>query len=154
MTIKQTKSGFDQKDPGQGERQSTMSKFNAKLIKHSPQATKFFLWGAFGAPQGGFGGEGAVLDQFDIVFAHFILFFGLASFDPIPIFAQAMLQLVVCMSSSQRHEKPILKCIGSTGIEDTRKTHCNASIYKYVQALLLGTKKQLRSALIRASCGP
>ena len=42
----------------------------AKLIKDSSQATKSLLWGAFGAPEGGFGGGGPVFDQFGIVFAH------------------------------------------------------------------------------------
>ena len=53
-----TKSRFYQKDPGQAEKQ--ISKYNAKLINYSPQATKFLLQGVFGAPEGGFGGEGAV----------------------------------------------------------------------------------------------
>ena len=57
--------------PGQAEKQSKISKYNAKLIKYSPRATKSLLWGAFGAPEGGFGGGGAVFDQFGIVFAHF-----------------------------------------------------------------------------------
>ena len=63
-TIKQTKSRFNQKDPGQAEKQSKINKYNAKLIKYSPYMIK-------GAPEGGFGHLGAVLDQFGIVFAHF-----------------------------------------------------------------------------------
>ena len=55
-----------------------MSTYNAKLIKYSPRATKFLFWGAFGAPEGGFDGGGAVFDQFGIVFAHLLLFFDLA----------------------------------------------------------------------------
>ena len=51
-----------------------MSKYNAKLIKYSPQATKSLLWGAFGAPAGGFGGGGAVCHQFGIVYANLRLF--------------------------------------------------------------------------------
>ena len=47
-----------------------MSKYNANLVKYSPQATESVLWGAFGAPEGGFGGGGAILDQFGIVFAN------------------------------------------------------------------------------------
>ena len=38
-------------------------------MKCSPKATQFPLWGAFGVPEGGSGGEGAVFDQFDIAFA-------------------------------------------------------------------------------------
>ena len=41
-----------EKDPGQAEKQLKMSKYNAKLIKYRSQATKFFLWGALGAPRG------------------------------------------------------------------------------------------------------
>ena len=55
-----------------------MYKYNAELIKHSPQATKFPFWRLFGAPEGGFGGEGPVFHQFGIVFTNFRLFFGLA----------------------------------------------------------------------------
>ena len=40
--------------------------FNANLIKHSPRATKSPLWGVFGAPEGGCGGGGAVINQFGL----------------------------------------------------------------------------------------
>ena len=56
--IKQTKSGFDQKDPGQAEKQLEITKYSVKLIEYSPQGTKFLAWGAFGAPEGGFGSGG------------------------------------------------------------------------------------------------
>ena len=48
-----------------------MSKHNAKLIEYSLQATKSLLWGAFGAPERGFGGGGAVFDYFGNVFTNF-----------------------------------------------------------------------------------
>ena len=54
--------GFDQKDPGQAEKPLKISKYNAKLFKYSFQATRYLLWGAFGAPEGGFRGGGAVFD--------------------------------------------------------------------------------------------
>ena len=53
------------------------NKCNAKLIKYSPPATKVPLLGAVGAPDGGFGGGGAVFDEFGHAFACFVLFFGL-----------------------------------------------------------------------------
>ena len=57
--IKQTKSGFDQKDIGQAGKQYNISEYNAELMKYRPQPTEFLLCGAFGAPEGRFGG-GAV----------------------------------------------------------------------------------------------
>ena len=68
--IYHAKWGFYENDLGQAEKQLKISKYNAKLIKYSPQATISILRGALGAPEGGFGGGGAVFDQFGIVFAH------------------------------------------------------------------------------------
>ena len=51
-TIKQTKSGFDQKDQGQAEKQAKMRKYIAKLAKLSQEVMKSTLWGACGDPDG------------------------------------------------------------------------------------------------------
>ena len=69
--MKQTKSGFVKKDPGQAEKHFRISKYNAKLIKYSPLTTTSSLCGAEGAPEGEFGCLGAAFDQFGIVFANF-----------------------------------------------------------------------------------
>ena len=60
-TIKQTKSGFDQKTMPSPKKKE-ISKSNAKLIKYSLQATKLSLWGGYGAPEGGLGGGRAVFE--------------------------------------------------------------------------------------------
>ena len=58
--IKHAKSGFDQRDPSQLEKQGRMSKCNAKLIEYSSQANKLPLWGVLGAPDGRFSGKGTL----------------------------------------------------------------------------------------------
>ena len=102
-TIKQTKSRFNQKDPGQAEKQDKISKYNATLLEYSSSTTKSALWGAKGAPEGEFDGLGAEFEQFGIVFANlWLLFAWPGSFDQIPIWSNPPSSLKLERLRSQR----------------------------------------------------
>ena len=74
-TVEHITSGFEKKDPDQAETQSNTSSYNAEIMKYSLQSTKLPFQDAFGAPEGAFGGEGSVIDQFGIGFANLSLVF-------------------------------------------------------------------------------
>ena len=78
LIIKQTKSGFDQRDSGQAGKQNKSEQMQHQINQIQPPSDSIPLCGAFGAPEGGFGGERDVFAQLVIVFANFGLFFGVA----------------------------------------------------------------------------
>ena len=68
--VKKTDLGFGLKKPGHAEKQPTMSRYNAKLIKYSASTTRCARCSAEGAPEREFDRLGAVSNEFGIVFAH------------------------------------------------------------------------------------